>query len=218
MPTEPDGPRVPSQPGEQPSSTDRRSVLGALTVLTFVIVGAAYGVFASILGRFLLPREERETRWLYVTRAKTLAVGDTTKFKTPTGHTVNITRMGNTGSVNDFLALSSVCPHLGCQVHWEAVNERFFCPCHNGAFAADGSPISGPPAEAGQSLPRYDLQLRRGLVFIQSGTEKLLAKQTHAGSRIEARRPAESRTRTSVNSTGSKKVVATSNRSADSRG
>ena len=66
-----------------------------------------------------------------------------------------------------FAALSSVCPHLGCQVHWQPQNDRFFCPCHNGVFAPDGTGIGGPPGDAGQSLPRYPLKLENGLLFIE---------------------------------------------------
>ena len=66
-----------------------------------------------------------------------------------------------------FVALSSICPHLGCQVHWEPQNDRFFCPCHNGAFDASGKPTEGPPATAGQELTRFPLQVMNGLLFIQ---------------------------------------------------
>ncbi|HEY1985249.1 MAG TPA: ubiquinol-cytochrome c reductase iron-sulfur subunit [Terracidiphilus sp.] len=41
--------------------------------------------------------------------------------------------------------LSSVCPHLGCSVNWNASQEKFICPCHGGQFKADGQHISGPP-------------------------------------------------------------------------
>ncbi|MBI4577262.1 MAG: Rieske 2Fe-2S domain-containing protein, partial [Planctomycetes bacterium] len=75
------------------------------------------------------------------------------------------------GAVEDFLALSSTCPHLGCRVHWEVQNRRFFCPCHNGSFDAAGRATGGPPAEAGQSLPRYALRLEGGLLFIELPVE-----------------------------------------------
>ncbi len=71
------------------------------------------------------------------------------------------------------MALSSTCPHLGCKVHWEAPENRFFCPCHNGAFDPSGRAIAGPPAEAGQSLGRYPLRIEGGLLYIEVPTERL---------------------------------------------
>jgi len=68
-----------------------------------------------------------------------------------------------------------VCPHLGCQVHWEPQNDRFFCPCHNGVFSPDGVATAGPPAEAGQSLLEYPLKVEGNLLFIEVA-QSVLAK------------------------------------------
>ncbi len=67
----------------------------------------------------------------------------------------------------DFFALSSVCPHLGCRVHWEKHYDRFFCPCHNGAFGPSGKAISGPPADDKQNLPHYPLKIVSGSLYIE---------------------------------------------------
>ncbi len=40
--------------------------------------------------------------------------------------------------------LSSVCPHLGCFVEWEAEKKHFACPCHNSAFDMAGAHTAGP--------------------------------------------------------------------------
>jgi menaquinol-cytochrome c reductase iron-sulfur subunit len=40
--------------------------------------------------------------------------------------------------------LSSICPHLGCTVPWDAAKKQFICPCHGAVYAADGARISGP--------------------------------------------------------------------------
>src|SRR5262249_13490011 len=37
------------------------------------------------------------------------------------------------------------CTHLGCPVRWFPESKLFMCPCHGGAFYADGSHASGPP-------------------------------------------------------------------------
>ena len=53
------------------------------------------------------------------------------------------------------------------------MNERFFCPCHNGVFAPDGEALEGPPAEAGTDLPRYPLRVTNGLLYIEVPMDKL---------------------------------------------
>jgi Rieske Fe-S protein len=49
--------------------------------------------------------------------------------------------------------LSAVCPHLGCQVAWNAGLHEFKCPCHGGTFAPDGRYITGPPPRSMDALP-----------------------------------------------------------------
>ncbi|HEV8695593.1 MAG TPA: FAD-dependent oxidoreductase [Lysobacter sp.] len=40
---------------------------------------------------------------------------------------------------------SAVCPHLGCVVHWNAVECSWDCPCHGSRFdPRDGSRLNGP--------------------------------------------------------------------------
>ncbi|MBI2875777.1 MAG: Rieske 2Fe-2S domain-containing protein [Candidatus Tectomicrobia bacterium] len=43
------------------------------------------------------------------------------------------------------VAVSLVCPHLGCIVKWDGERQRFQCPCHDGYFGPTGQVISGPP-------------------------------------------------------------------------
>jgi len=135
---------------------------------------AAYGTFASFLGRFLFPSAPPAKGWMYVTQLGRLAVGEAILYRTPSGATVNIARQGADQEAGAFVALSSTCPHLGCQVHWEGQNDRFFCPCHNGVFSPDGTGIGGPPGDAGQSLPRYPLKVDAGLLYIEVSMEEIV--------------------------------------------
>ncbi|MGH9447759.1 MAG: ubiquinol-cytochrome c reductase iron-sulfur subunit, partial [Terriglobia bacterium] len=49
--------------------------------------------------------------------------------------------------------LSAVCPHLGCEVAWQASADRFHCPCHGSVFAPDGASIAGPSPRGMDTLP-----------------------------------------------------------------
>ncbi len=129
-------------------------------------LAAGYGTFAAMAGRFLYPATTGATTWQFVSEVATFADGASISFRTPAGEKVAIARQGTSGTADDFVALSSTCPHLGCQVHFEPQNDRFFCPCHNGAFDTSGKATEGPPAEAGQSLLRFPLEVREGLLYI----------------------------------------------------
>ncbi|MCC6557107.1 MAG: Rieske (2Fe-2S) protein [Polyangiaceae bacterium] len=134
---------------------------------------AGYGTFGLMAARYLYPAAPLKTAWLYVADLAGFKVGASMTYRAPTGATVVIARRGDAGTEADFIALSSTCPHLGCQVHWETAKNRFFCPCHNGVFDATGKGTGGPPGDAGQSLPRYPLRVERGLLYIEVPTERL---------------------------------------------
>ena len=134
---------------------------------------SGYGACGAMGARYLFPARERDRRWQYLARAKDVPVGESVDYRAPTGEKVAIARRADTGSVEDFVALSSTCPHLGCQVHWQAGEQRFFCPCHNGAFDPEGQPTAGPPLEAAQTLPRYPLKIEDGVLYIEVPMEAL---------------------------------------------
>ena len=154
---------------------ERRSFLerSSSAVMAFGLV-SGYGLFTALIGHFLFPSRRNERQWQFVSDLARIRAGESLSYESPAGERVVITRLAETGDGGDFIALSSVCPHLGCQVHWELQNERFFCPCHNGAFDASGRPTEGPPGDAGQALSRYPLKVENGLLFIEVAMQALI--------------------------------------------
>ena len=69
----------------------------------------------------------------------------------------------NTEDGRNFTAMSNVCTHLGCRVRWVDDEEQFFCPCHNAAFARNGTVASGPPPRA---LDQFELSVEDGQLFV----------------------------------------------------
>lgn len=51
----------------------------------------------------------------------------------------------------EWTALSPVCPHLGCIVHWNGLERSWDCPCHGSRFDCLGAVLEGP-AMAGLEL------------------------------------------------------------------
>ena len=131
-------------------------------------MAAGYGTLGVMAAQFLYPSGEEEVGWKFIIDVEQLRAGESLDYIAPSGTRVVIARQGEGTSAEDFIALSSVCPHLGCQVHWEAQNDRFFCPCHNGAFDARGQATEGPPAKARQQLLRFPLKVENGLLFIEA--------------------------------------------------
>jgi Rieske Fe-S protein len=59
------------------------------------------------------------------------------------------------------LALSAVCPHLGCGIGWDPIAGNFLCPCHDSRFSPDGAKLTGPSERGMDALP---LEIKDGRV------------------------------------------------------
>jgi Rieske Fe-S protein len=84
-----------------------------------------------------------------------VAVGGTYLFSYPEGDDPAVLLRVDDGQV---VAFSQQCTHLGCVVYYEAEEDRWHCPCHEGNFATlTGAVISGPPT---RPLGRIDVEIR----------------------------------------------------------
>lgn len=154
---------------QPPPEPERRRFLNTASGLAMAAgLGTAYGTFGILLGKFVYPAKAHSRQWQFVCTVERLAPGEALDFTSPAGAKIVIARQGQGASAEDFLALSSVCPHLGCRVHWEGQNDRFFCPCHNGAFDKSGNAIAGPPKAANQALVRFPLKVESGLLYVEA--------------------------------------------------
>ena len=84
-----------------------------------------------------------------------VAVGETHLFRYPTdADPAVLVRLAD----QEIVAFSQKCTHLGCVVFYEAEEERWHCPCHEGNFdLRTGEVLSGPPP---RPLGRIDVEIR----------------------------------------------------------
>jgi Rieske Fe-S protein len=89
-----------------------------------------------------------------------VAIGDTYLFRYPAeSDPAILLRVGD----REVVAFSQKCTHLGCVVYFEAEEDRWHCPCHEGNFdTRTGAVLSGPPP---RPLGRIDVEIRDGAVW-----------------------------------------------------
>ncbi|HHL73880.1 MAG TPA: Rieske (2Fe-2S) protein [Bacteroidetes bacterium] len=154
-----------AEQSRQPEQTDvsRRGFLASLLMGIGLLL--SYGMLAVDGLLFILPRRTRpRTRKIYAGNLAQYTEGTLKSFYDLEGKEILVKRFGE-----ELKAFSSVCPHLGCRVHWEADNHRFFCPCHGGVFDEDGQPVAGPPADANTPLFAVPVTVdhKSGIVYIE---------------------------------------------------
>ncbi len=141
--------------------SDRRSFLIRLWMASGL--GGLSLVLLGIATRYLYPLAPiRRRRSIYLAPAADVPPGEGRLYGLPTGESALVTATGQ-----DFVALSNICPHLGCKVDYDASKGRFVCPCHNGVFDKNGIAISGPPAEEGKNLKRFAVSRVGDNLFVE---------------------------------------------------
>ncbi|MGI9457171.1 MAG: ubiquinol-cytochrome c reductase iron-sulfur subunit, partial [Aeoliella sp.] len=60
------------------------------------------------------------------------------------------------------IALSAVCPHLGCSVDFKGSSNEFHCPCHNADFQASGARTDVENSVSPRDLDRLEVEVRDG--------------------------------------------------------
>jgi nitrite reductase/ring-hydroxylating ferredoxin subunit len=78
----------------------------------------------------------------------------------------------------NFQVFAINCAHLGCPVRWFEQSKLFLCPCHGGAYYADGSRASGPPE---RGLFEYLHRIEGGKLMIRAGQLPTLSTEACAG-------------------------------------
>jgi len=142
---------------ETPRTTRRRDFL--VNALLGISIVPGFAVAAEFVRRYLVPSMKRHVEELLLTRLPDLPVGESRIFADVHGSDLVAVRLAD----RDVRIFSSVCPHLGCRVGWDAANNNFLCPCHVGRFDTSGRVIAGPPPAP---LTAYTVRLDREAVYV----------------------------------------------------
>jgi menaquinol-cytochrome c reductase iron-sulfur subunit len=153
----------------------RREMFAKLGLLFGGVVSMVLS--APILGYLLSPlvhdRKARYGSWLSLGSVDQFPPGQTrlATYRHPgvnawDGETANTACWVRRIDDQTFQVFAINCAHLGCPVRWFAQSGLFMCPCHGGAYYADGSRASGPPE---RGLFEYAYQIDRGMLIIRAG-------------------------------------------------
>jgi Rieske Fe-S protein len=156
-----------------PFTVSRRWLLLTIGAFFNAVVGVAVAV--PVMKYLLSPikSDDAYKSWVSLGPVNTFPVGETrlAKFTNPVGlawdgETDRVACWVRRISEKEFQVFAINCAHLGCPVRWFPQSGLFMCPCHGGAYYADGSRASGPPE---RGLFTYDTKIVDGAIQINAG-------------------------------------------------
>ena len=160
----------------------RRAFLFKLALLANGVVGAVLAV--PIIGYLLGPALKKGfsyNSWVTLGPLSDFPEGETrlVNYRNPVttlwdGQTGDIPCWVRRVSGTTFQVFAINCAHLGCPVRWFAQSKLFLCPCHGGAYYADGARASGPPE---RGLFEYEHKVDGDKLMISAGKMPTLANQ-----------------------------------------
>lgn len=125
----------------------RKEIGGIWTSRRSFFTLAGWGIFLATVGAymwkllgttgFFFPKVLYEP-------SKQFAVGYPQDFPDHAVITLKARRVFVVREGNSFQAISMICQHLGCAVHWTEEKGIFECPCHGSKYYKDGVNFAGP--------------------------------------------------------------------------
>jgi len=158
---------------QEANSLSRRWLLLKLGVLFNGVVGT---MFLVPIFQYLFSPVKRDSAyrgWISLGAVDDYPVGETrlAKYVNPfrrswDGETAGVACYVRRTAADKFQVFAVNCAHLGCPVRWFPQSQLFMCPCHGGAYYADGARASGPPE---RGLFTYEFKITDGEIQIDAG-------------------------------------------------
>jgi nitrite reductase/ring-hydroxylating ferredoxin subunit len=158
-----------------PNELSRRGMLMKLGIVFNAAVATvlAVPIVRYILSPVIRQRSPGYESWLSLGALSQFPAGQTrlATYRNPVmtpadGETANIPCWVRNVDGEKFQVFAINCAHLGCPVRWFPQSGLFMCPCHGGAYYADGSRASGPPE---RGLFEYRYRVEQGHLLIDAG-------------------------------------------------
>jgi Rieske Fe-S protein len=132
---------------------------GYLRILGVLSGGLALGNVAVAAGAFRRRTAGAADEVVIAEDASAIPVGGAVRFTYPTERDPAVLlRLDD----DLFVAYSTICTHLACEVLWRDEHDDLYCPCHEGHFSPrTGAPTAGPPI---RPLPEIRLAARDGAI------------------------------------------------------
>jgi Rieske Fe-S protein len=157
------------------SDLSRRQMFMKIATLFNGVVGVllAIPVFCYVLSPITRAQNSGDERWISLGSIDQFPSGETrlATYRNPVaqasdGETADLPCWVRHVDSSRFQVFAINCAHLGCPVRWFPQSGLFMCPCHGGAYYADGSRASGPPE---RGLFEYPFKILDGNLHIQAG-------------------------------------------------
>lgn len=181
-------------PVPPPKPVSRRNMLMILGIGINAVAATLFSV--PIIGYIFAPARKKEMSadlaWVSLGALTQFPEGETrlATYRNPLvrpsdGATSNIPCWVRHISTDKWQVFAINCTHLGCPVRWFPQSGLFMCPCHGGAYYADGARASGPPP---RGLFEYDYKVENGELLIKAGQVPTLAQPPSVASAYKSRR------------------------------
>jgi Rieske Fe-S protein len=174
------------------ADTNRRELFVKLGLLFNAAVGVLLGVpiVRFLLAPVALARQGKYESWLSLGPLAQFPAGQTrlATYRNPVvtatdGETAHVACWVRSIDNDRFQVFAVNCAHLGCPVRWFPQSGLFMCPCHGGAYYADGARASGPPE---RGLFEHSYKVVSGELLIRAGETPTPGSPTAA---ITTKRP-----------------------------
>jgi Rieske Fe-S protein len=160
----------------------RRNMLMVLGIGINAVAAALFSV--PIIGYIFAPARRRDMQadlaWVSLGQNVQFPEGETrlATYRNPLvrpsdGETANVPCWVRHISADKWQVFAINCTHLGCPVRWFPQSGLFMCPCHGGAYYADGARASGPPP---RGLFEYDYKVENGELLVKAGQVPTLSQ------------------------------------------
>jgi|SRR5664279_2282523 len=134
-----------------PQELSRREFMDRSIKAIGAFIGITMGV--SAVGYLISPAlQQQQEQWIRLGRLSQVETGIPTLFTVTINKTtgwvkseIDLAYFVYTENAVNFVVMSNICTHLGCQTHWNAEGSYIACPCHGGQFDVQGNVIGGPP-------------------------------------------------------------------------